>query len=127
MSRFRSVGRWAMTMALPALLIGCSAEQQSEPDTTATATTPAQPPVRETSESDKEQAEINEALAKLSPDDRALAEKQKTCPVTDEPLGSMGTPIKVTVEGREAFVCCEGCVDELKNNFAKYEEKLPEA
>jgi hypothetical protein len=116
-----------VTLALPALLIGCSAEQQSEPAESATSTTPAQSPASETSEGEEEQAEINEALAKLSPEDRALAEKQKTCPVTDEPLGSMGTPIKVTVEGRDAFVCCEGCVDELKNNFAKYEKKLPEA
>jgi len=125
MRRSISVGLWAVTIALTPFLIGCSAEQQSEP--AAIGTTPAQSPVDETSESDEEQAEINEALAKLSLEDRALAEKQKICPVTDEPLGSMGTPIKVTVEGREAFVCCEGCVDELRNNFAKYEEKLPEA
>lgn len=127
MSRSKSFGLWAVTIALSALFIGCSAEQQSEPAATATATRPAQSPAGETSEGGEEQAEIKEALAKLSPEDRALAEKQKTCPVTDEPLGSMGTPIKVTVEGREAFVCCEGCVEELKNNFAKYEEKLPEA
>jgi Cu(I)/Ag(I) efflux system membrane fusion protein len=126
MSRSISFVLWAVTMALPALLVGCSAEQQTDPAPAATATTPAQPPASETSESD-EQAEIKKALAKLSPEDRTLAEKQKTCPVTDEPLGSMGTPIKVTVEGRDAFVCCEGCVDELKNNFAKYEKKLPEA
>jgi hypothetical protein len=69
--------------------------------------------------------EIKEALAKLSPEDRALAEKQETCPVTGERLGSMGAPIKVTVKGREVFVCCEGCVNELRDNFAKYEEKLP--
>lgn len=127
MSRSMSVGLWAVTIALTPFFIGCSAEQQSEPAATTTATSPTQSSTGETSESDEEQAEINEALAKLSPEDRALAEKQKTCPVTDEPLGSMGAPIKVTVEGREAFVCCEGCVDELKNNFAKYEEKLPEA
>lgn len=127
MSHSISVGLWAATIALTSFFIGCSAEQQSEPAATTTAASPAQSSPGETSESDEEQAEINEALAKLSLEDRALAEKQKVCPVTDEPLGSMGTPIKVTVDGREAFVCCEGCVDELKNNFAKYEEKLPEA
>ena len=67
---------------------------------------------------------MNEAMAKLSPDDRARAEAQKICPVSDEPLGSMGTPIKVTVDGEDVFVCCAGCVDELKNNFKKYVDKL---
>lgn len=119
-------GLWTVALGLGAAFMGCSAEQQPEPDATATMP-PAQSADAKSSESGEEQAEINEALAKLSPEDRALAEKQRTCPVTDEPLGSMGTPIKVTVGGREAFVCCEGCVDELKKNFAKYEGKLPEA
>lgn len=68
--------------------------------------------------------EMNEAFAELSPADRQLAEAQKMCPVSDQALGSMGTPIKVTVEGREVFVCCEGCVDELKSKFAEYVAKL---
>jgi hypothetical protein len=124
MSRPLSFGLGVVAIALPAFLLGCSAEQQSEP---AAAIAPAEPLSDESLEREGEQGEIKEALAKLSPEDRALAVKQKNCPVTDEPLGSMGTPIKVAVEGREVFVCCEGCVDELKNNFAKYEEKLPEA
>ena len=109
---------WAAFILLGAVFVGCSAEQRADPGAT-NATPPAQ-------SSSAEDAEVKEALAKLSPEDRALAEAQKTCPVTGELLGSMGAPIKVTVEGREAFVCCEGCVDELKNNFAKYEDKLPE-
>ena len=67
-----------------------------------------------------EATEVNEALAKLSADDWTLAEAQKTCKVSGEPRGSMGTPIKVTANGRDVLVCCEGCVDELKNNFEKY-------
>ncbi len=47
-----------------------------------------------------------DALATLSPADRELAEKQKVCPVSGEPLGSMGTPYKVTVKDREVFLCC---------------------
>lgn len=31
------------------------------------------------------------------------------CPVSGEPLGSMGEPIVVTVEGRAAKLCCGGC------------------
>lgn len=127
MKRFINVSLWALTLASPASFMGCASEQQSEPAAPSSATSSAQSPADEASAADEDQAEIEAALAKLAPEDRALAEKQKTCPVTYEPLGSMGTPIKVSVDGREAFVCCEGCVDELKNNFAKYEEKLPES
>src|SRR6476469_7672944 len=43
---------------------------------------------------DNANAEIVAALAKLSAEDRAIAEKQKVCPVSGEPLGTMGAPIK---------------------------------
>lgn len=29
--------------------------------------------------------------------------------MTDSPLGSMGTPIKIDVNGKPVFVCCIGC------------------
>ena len=64
-------------------------------------------------------------LAKLSPEDRQLAEKQKVCPVSGEPLGSMGKPYKVTVEERDVFLCCKGCEDAIKKDPAKYLAKLP--
>jgi hypothetical protein len=38
----------------------------------------------------------------------------------------MGTPIKVSVEGRDVFICCDGCTDSLKGDPAKYLAKLPE-
>ncbi len=66
---------------------------------------------------------ISANLAKLSPEDRALAEKQKVCPVSDEPLGAMGVPIKVNVDGKDVFICCEACKDGLKKKEAKKEEK----
>jgi hypothetical protein len=34
--------------------------------------------------------EVLANFAELSPEDRSLAEHQKVCPVSDEPLGSMG-------------------------------------
>jgi hypothetical protein len=74
-----------------------------------------------------EKSQIEAAMAKLSAADRQVAQEQKVCPVSGEPLGSMGAPIKITVEGRELFVCCEGCVDELKENFDKYTAKLENA
>jgi len=63
--------------------------------------------------------------AKLSPEDLALANRQKVCPVTDLPLDSMGGPVPVVVEGRKAFLCCAGCEGKLKSNAAKYLAKLP--
>lgn len=71
-------------------------------------------------------AEIKEALAGLSADDRAAVEKQKVCPVSDEALGSMGAPIKVTVQGRDVYICCDGCQDSLTKDPEKYLAKLPQ-
>lgn len=65
------------------------------------------------------------ALTKLSDGERTAALAQRTCPVTDKPLGSMGKPPKVTVDGRDVFLCCEGCEEELKNDAAKYLAQLP--
>lgn len=69
---------------------------------------------------------IAKALAELSSADRSLAERQRACPVTDMPLGSMGTPIKVSVSGRPVFICCEGCRDRLLAEPVKYLAKLPQ-
>lgn len=71
-------------------------------------------------------SDIANALASLSAEDRAVAEKQKMCLVGGEPLGSMGAPVKVTVQGRDVFVCCEGCTDALKADPDKFLAKLPQ-
>lgn len=68
--------------------------------------------------------EAEENLAKLSPEDRELVEKQKICPVSGEPLGGMGVPYKVTVAGRTVFLCCEGCEEDLKADPDKFLAKL---
>jgi hypothetical protein len=65
------------------------------------------------------------AAGGLSPADRALAARQKVCPVTGEPLDSMGGPVRVVVAGRTVFVCCEGCVAPLRAAPEKYLPKLP--
>jgi uncharacterized protein (TIGR03000 family) len=50
------------------------------------------------------------ALDKLRPADRKLASEQKFCPVqTENLLGAMGKPVKVTVKGQPVFLCCKGC------------------
>ena len=63
--------------------------------------------------------------SKLPPEDHVLAERQKVCPVSGDPLGSMGVPYKVTVQGRKVLLCCQGCEDAIKENPEKYLAKLP--
>ncbi len=60
------------------------------------------------------------AQTKTAPAKRPGSTAQQTCPVTGKKLGSMGPPIPVTVLGRTVYVCCEGCVETLKRNPAKY-------
>ncbi len=69
-----------------------------------------------------EKEEIRKAMEPLSEADRALAEAQVICPVTEVRLGSMGmgTPIKLEIKGRTVFICCEGCRDGWVNEPDKY-------
>jgi Cu(I)/Ag(I) efflux system membrane fusion protein len=62
---------------------------------------------------------IKAALAKLSPADRRQAEAQGSCPVHGSPLGGMGVPVKLTLKGREVFVCCPGCTSQAQAEPAK--------
>lgn len=70
------------------------------------------------------EADVVKGMSELSDADRAAALAQKTCPVADSTLGSMGKPIKVAVEGREVFICCASCEKALKDEPAKYFAKL---
>lgn len=63
-------------------------------------------------------------LAKLSPEEAASAEKQHFCPVTGDMLGTMGPPIKVDVDGRQVWICCEGCRDQLLEDPDQFLAKL---
>ncbi len=66
----------------------------------------------------------SKATSGLSPEDQRLVEQQEVCPVTDLPLDSMGTPIKIIVQGRPVFLCCEGCRKSLLADPDKYLKKL---
>ena len=56
-------------------------------------------------------------MAKLSPEDRKLAESQVFCAIDqDSPLGSMGPILKVMAKGQPVFVCCRGCESEVRSN-----------
>ena len=85
--------------------------------------TPKEPPAAEHKDHSGHEAHGEKPTA-LSAEDRALIEKQKTCPVTGEPLGSMGEPVKVVVKGQTVFLCCAGCEDAIKKDADKYLAKL---
>lgn len=56
----------------------------------------------------------------------AAIARQKICPVSGKPLGSMGQPVSVDVAGQSVYVCCAGCVDAVKAEPAKYASGRPE-
>jgi Cu(I)/Ag(I) efflux system membrane fusion protein len=85
---------------------GSSGGKGPATDAAIRATTPADPDVK-----------IAMVLAKLSPADRELAEKQKTCPIlAGSRLGSMGVPVKLSIAGETVFLCCSGCQGQAKAN-----------
>lgn len=49
---------------------------------------------------------------------------QKTCPVTGEELGSMGTPVPVTVKAQTIYVCCQGCAGKVRKDPDAYLAKV---
>lgn len=54
------------------------------------------------------------AMASLPETDRPLAKAQGYCAVSEAPLGSMGTPIKLSIRGEPVFICCKGCERKAK-------------
>jgi hypothetical protein len=62
--------------------------------------------------SEEEVAEIK----KLPAGDAELALKQLVCPVSEENLGSMGVPVKVTAAGQTFFLCCKGCNKDVQKD-----------
>ena len=66
----------------------------------------------------KEKVESN--LAKLSPEDRKLAEAQKYCAVQKGVrLGAMGVPFKTMIDGAPVFLCCESCLARAQSDPAR--------
>lgn len=66
-------------------------------------------------------ADVAELLAKLKLSDRnrAIALRQRVCPVTGLPLGSMGAPVAAKGAGDEVHLCCEGCRDKFEKLHAE--------
>jgi RND family efflux transporter MFP subunit len=72
-------------------------------------------------------ARIKAALAKLSAEDRELAEQQRLCPILeDSRLGSMGVPVKLTIKGETVFICCAACKEEAQSNANETLRKVHE-
>jgi hypothetical protein len=97
--------------------IGCPSNQP-----TGSKPSPEEQPAKKLSPEEK----INAAMEKLPPEDRAIAKAQKLCPIQDEPLGSMGVPIKVMVKDQPVFVCCKGCKEEAISNADDTLKKVAE-
>jgi YHS domain-containing protein len=113
---------WAFVFSLLFLAGGCGSPEGKEP--------PKSPPPGAAQEknpaaaTEAATAEAPEGLKELSEEDRATAEKQRTCPVTGELLGAMGKPYKITVEGRTVFLCCSGCEEKFRKDPEKYFAKM---
>ena len=78
-----------------------------------------------------DEAKIKAAMAKLSEADRSAAAAQRYCPMMDTVrLGAMGAPVKVLIDGKPVFLCCNGCKSEAaehgKDTLVKV-EKLKKA
>jgi uncharacterized protein (TIGR03000 family) len=69
--------------------------------------------------------EVHCNLARLSNEDRKLALGQKFCAVQEGiRLGSMGTPVKLTLKGQPVFLCCGACAKTAESNPDKTLEKV---
>ena len=122
--RLFTIASLGLITAMGLFLVGCTG---SDGDGTTTTSTPASTPAdKDHSEQgdhaehgdhsehaehggDDAMAKMKAGLAKLSEEDRASAEKQHVCPVTGEMLGTMGAPIKLTLNDRDVWICCNGC------------------
>lgn len=96
----------SIVLTIAFVSVGSKADQPAAPGTTV---------------SDQDQdAKIEANMAKLSPEDRKLAEAQKFCAnLTKNRLGAMGVPVKITIKDQPVFLCCGGCVAKAKANPEK--------
>lgn len=56
------------------------------------------------------------AVATLGAGDQERIARQRLCPVTSQPLGAHGSPVKVVLDGQALFLCCKGCLGKVEGN-----------
>jgi YHS domain-containing protein len=131
------IASWVVALGLPIIMSGCSSQAPQEKQKT---TMPAEKSAQEKPAEPGEQAGhashegheqtgvapagVPEGLSELSTVDRAVAEKQRVCPVSGDVLGAMGKPYKVSVKGQTVFLCCPACEKEMVKNPDKYLAKM---
>ena len=87
-------------------LAGCNGAPNGPAEPSSTSAKPAD-------HSQADEAKIRTNLAKLSPEDRKLAEEQRFCAIESENrLGAMGVPEKVVIKDQPVFLCCKNCKEE---------------
>ena len=68
--------------------------------------------------------EIRPGVFKSTLADANAIAAQRLCPVMDEPLNSMGGPLKVNVKGKAVYICCAGCAKKLNATPDEFLAKL---
>jgi len=66
------------------------------------------------------------SISQLKEPDRQAAQAQRFCPITNEPLGSMGMPYKMIVQGQTVFLCCSGCESKVGREPGKVLQRVAE-
>jgi len=106
---------------------GCGGETDTTPAGPATSPTAATAEPAESKPLDTN-VELTEAeivkIKELPAEEAEIALNQKVCPVGGGHLGAMGVPVKVTADGKTAFLCCEGCQSEFEADPAAALAKL---
>jgi len=69
--------------------------------------------------------EITQALKVFRSDAEIAIAAQETCPVSGKRLGLMGKPVKSSLQGKDVYLCCSGCVNQLKSHPEKYLANSP--
>lgn len=108
--------KWTVAVAFLGIIVaGCQSE--SAPMSTASSPKDVASSGDDHGSDDSEASDVKSAMANLSNEDRSVAESQKFCAVMETNLlGSMGTPLKLVVNGEPVFVCCAGCKSKAMKN-----------
>ena len=56
--------------------------------------------------------------------DSVVCSSMRVAGTAGEPLGSMGGPIKVLIDGSSLYLCCQGCVAKVEASPEKYLAKV---